>query len=76
MPEYALQNLIYLGLLLAFIGYFTLGGYRGNWPKAGKHILVWLAIFASLFVIIRLLGYSATRCVTIPLFQTGQKASM
>ncbi|MEO0411803.1 MAG: hypothetical protein AAF221_08210 [Pseudomonadota bacterium] len=57
MAEHQLQNLVYLALLLTLIGFFTLGGYRGNWPKAGKHIIVWIAIFAALFVVFRLAGF-------------------
>ncbi|MEM7570651.1 MAG: hypothetical protein AAF337_12730 [Pseudomonadota bacterium] len=57
MAEWQLQNLVYLLLLLALIGFFTLGGYRGNWPKAGKHIGLWAAIFAALFIVFRFAGY-------------------
>ncbi|MEM9288290.1 MAG: hypothetical protein AAGA36_08115 [Pseudomonadota bacterium] len=57
MAEAQMQSVVYLALLLAVIAYFTLGGYRGNWPAAGKHILIWAAIFGVLFIVLHLAGY-------------------
>lgn len=57
MNEFQISNLVYLLLLLAVILYFTLGGYKGNLPKAIKHACIWLAIILGLFVLVRLFGY-------------------